>query len=1135
MNRTQSLLDQRLQEFRKKYYTDQIIRGALILLLLVSSILFIVLLSEGIFGFSSAVRTWMVALLGVGFAGVLTWMVIRPAIRLVNLLPGISDYQIADMVKAHFPDIKDKLINLLQLKNSRSNQALAMAAIDQKTNQVVPVRLSSAIDLRVNRKYLGYLLIPVLLFIFSYLSFPGFFSQSGHRLLNFNQEFIPPAPFQFQIDGVPQELVAGQDFQVSIRVKGEMLPEYVYMFIKSGSSDGGNAFVDYQLQEISPGVYEYRLSEVKENFSFYVGNEEASSQVFDVLVKKRPFVKQFQATIEYPSYTGKAPEQIAPNIGDFKVLKGARVTWNLIAEGDIALASFLTKDGAIAFTSDAGKYRTSLRVMDPLDYSLSLVSSDSIQNVDTVQYQVGVIPDRHPSLYVFSPTEELTVGVDTRLPLEMEIADDFGFSKMSMFYRFTKSGGTSSVSQTFSELPLSIDKSVLLQPLSFNIDLSGIGLQEGDEAEIYLQIWDNDGVSGPKSSTSGTIRIAYPTLDAKYDQANEEQAKIKEDLSNLREQAKQLEDAYQKMQEKLLEQRNLSFEDKKEMQRMIEAHQEMLKEIEDAQQRLEEAKQQMEENAMISEQTLENMEDLNKMLEELKNEEIQKLLEEIEAKMENLNTEELQEKLEQLRNNDQDIKKSLERTLELLKQLEVQQKIDELRNKIDQLESKQESLNDQLEQAETQQELQDVEQKQENLDQQMDGIKKDLADLEKMKQDTGSPDEEKMQELQEQAESAEENMEQAAEQMSEAQEEMQEGGRQNKKAAQQQMENASQSQQGAQKKLEEMSESLSSMQMNMQSQQDQQNMEDLRELLENLLKLSFDQEDLKEGVRELRFNDPSLVSKSQDQKKLQDDMELVRDSLEALASRMFQIEKFVLDESQKISQNMGMSQSFFRNKQVPMVVYHQQTAMTSMNNLANMLSDAMQQLQESMKNAQSGQAMCPKPGENPSEMPGISKQQQKLNQMMEQMMQNGQQDGEKLSQMAGEQERIRKQLEEAQQKMREQGGKALGDMDKIIQDMIDSEEDLRNKQLTHETMMRQQQILSRLLQADQSVRERELDDKRESRSGRELERQSPDALTREEYQNRIRQELLKSNQLEYSPDFIILIEQYYNKLEGVNE
>jgi hypothetical protein len=305
--------------------------------------------------------------------------------------------------------------------------------------------------------------------------------------------------------------------------------------------------------------------------------------------------------------------------------------------------------------------------------------------------------------------------------------------------------------------------------------------------------------------------------------------------------------------------------------------------------------------------------------------------------------------------------------------------------------------------------------------------------------------------------------------------------------------------------------------------------------LENLLKLSFDQEDLRDEVKKLNYGDPSLQEKSQRQKKLQDDMQLVRDSLESLASRVFQIQKFVLDESAKISDHMGKSQTFFRDKNKQEILFNQQSAMTSINNLANMLSDAMKQMQEQMMSAKQGQGMCTKPGMSKPGMQGLPQQQQQLNQQMQEMLEGGQMDGDKLRQMAAQQEAIRKQLQDAKDKMQQEGGKSLGDLDKIMQDMKESEADLQNRKLAEETMLRQRQILSRLLQADRSVRERELDDQRESRTAREMDRKSPDELSLEEYKNQIRQELLRANKLEYSSDFIILIEQYFKKLEGANE
>jgi len=244
-----------------------------------------------------------------------------------------------------------------------------------------------------------------------------------------------------------------------------------------------------------------------------------------------------------------------------------------------------------------------------------------------------------------------------------------------------------------------------------------------------------------------------------------------------------------------------------------------------------------------------------------------------------------------------------------------------------------------------------------------------------------------------------------------------------------------------------------------------------------------------------------------------------------------------MEESEKVTQNMKQSQEFFRNKQVPRITYHQQEAMTSVNNLANMLSDIMKQVQEQMMNAQAGQQMCNKPGQKPKPgMKGVSDQQKKLNDQLRQMMQNGKLEGDQLQKMAAQQKAIRRQLQEAQQQMKGEGkGESLGDMDKVMQDMQESEEDLVNKQLSAEMMKRQQQILSRLLQAQRSVREQDYDDKREAKTARKLDQKSPEELSLEEYKNRIRQELLKSNKLEYSSDFMILIDQYYKKLEKADE
>lgn len=1138
MNQHHQTLDRRIQDFRRKYYTDKIIRGSLLLLLIVSSIIFIVLLSEGIFGFSSSVRTSFVFGLAFLFTGVLGYMVLWPFAQLMNLTRNISDWQIAKMVQTHFPQINDKLTNFLQLKEGKFEQgSLTAAAVDQKAEEIAPFQLSTAINLNMNRKYLWLLLIPFFFFGITYLVNPSLISTSTNHLINYKQEFVPPPPFEISLAEIPGEIISGEDLKLEVNVSGDQLPNELFVFLKN-EEEKESEYIDYSLKKNSPTSFEYTLTEIKNDFSFYIGNPELKSESYEVKVLKRPYIKNFSVSIQYPAYTGLAPEKLGDNVGDFKALKGSRVTWTMEPNDQIESASLEVIGGtgqSFAQSEDGNVFRTSKRLMSEMEYVISLTGNSNISNIDTVKYKAGILPDRFPSIYVFSPNNDFLVDLDPVMPLELEVADDFGFSDLKLMYRFVKSGGTSSVTEEFKAYELGFDSKVLLQQMGYQIDLTRLGLSEGDELEYYIKVWDNDGVSGPKASTSATYKVVYPTLDARYDEVAQQQDEVKNDLKQLKENSESLKESYKKMQEKLLSQKKLSFDDKKELQRMIDEQKNIMKKLEQAQEKFENAKDKLEENQMISEQTLQKYEELNKFMEELENPELEELLQEIEEKLEDLDMKSIMEKMEELQMKDEDIQKSLERTLELLKQLEVQEKIDEVRNKLDRLAAKQQVLEEKTEEAETTEELENIKDRQDDLNEQMDEIQKDLDELSEKKDDTKTPDKEKMDDVKEKGEEAEQDMKDASEKMKDSKQDMEEGSRKSKKSSQENKKNASQSQKQAEQKMREMSSKLSEMQMDMQSKQDEQNLEDLRELLENLLTLSFDQEDLRNEVSKLKYGDPVLKDKSQQQKKLQDDMNLVRDSLEALANRVFEIQKFVLDESKSITENMDKSQRFFRSKQVNFIMQYQQGAMTGINNLANMLSDVMKQMQQNMMSQMQGNSMCNKPnGQKPS-MKGLGKKQQDLNQQMEQMMKGGKMSPSQLQEMAARQQAIRKQLEEAMQQMKGKGNKPLGDMDKITNDMIQSETDLINKQLTAETLKRQRQILSRLLQADRSVRERELDDKRESKSAKTLDKKSPEELSLEEYKRKIRQELLKTNKLEYSSDFLILIEQYFKKLETANE
>ena len=72
---------------------------------------------------------------------------------------------------------------------------------------------------------------------------------------------------------------------------------------------------------------------------------------------------------------------------------------------------------------------------------------------------------------------------------------------------------------------------------------------------------------------------------------------------------------------------------------------------------------------------------------------------------------------------------------------------------------------------------------------------------------------------------------------------------------------------------------------------------------------------------------------------------------------------------------------------------------------------------------------------------------------------------------------IRQQLEELRNEM---SGGEKGNIDKMIKQMQENEIDIVNNQITIETIKRQEEILSRLLDAEKAEREKEQQPKRES-------------------------------------------------------
>ena len=143
---------------------------------------------------------------------------------------------------------------------------------------------------------------------------------------------------------------------------------------------------------------------------------------------------------------------------------------------------------------------------------------------------------------------------------------------------------------------------------------------------------------------------------------------------------------------------------------------------------------------------------------------------------------------------------------------------------------------------------------------------------------------------------------------------------------------------------------------------------------------------------------------------------------------------------------------------------------------------------------------------------------------------DGKKQGEKQSKMlislSKQQEQIRNQLMELREEIGKNGEK--GKIDKILEDMEENERDIVNNKITQETINRQKDILTRLLDAENSDREQDEDDKRQSSEWEfELNNETQEFLKYQQ-QKKAQEELLKTPPVQLSPFYKKKVTNYFN-------
>ncbi len=1116
-----SQIKERIDKTRRALYLRELLTAGLktfsVFVLLGAMLVFIESLAE----FHAETRTilFYVYLL-LTFASA-TWLLWKPLLGFLGILKSHPDREIARLIGTKFEQVADRLENVLDLSDMirqgdfSGSPELIEVALEHFGKSTAGINFVDAVSF-ARLRGLAQISGAIGLTIAVLAVIPGSqFNAAAKRMFNYDKEFMPVAAFYITVSPGNIDIVKGESVRIQANlVPGESHDPLPSELVLSYSEEGIDASENIILHPDSSGQFRYLFSSLKKTTVYRLLSGEIESDRFNITVVDRPFVRSLTVSLIPPPYTKLKRETLEENIGDILALPGTKIHWTITPSKEISSASVKLKNGStIPMKKNGEKYSADVSLLEPTSYFIQLKDEKGNTNQNIIEYKIDLLNDEYPSISILSPGRNIDVTEAMMLPMEFKVSDDFGLTQLHLEFRLIESRYSSGEKEVGTIIPFDT-LTIKEGTLNYLWDLSLLGLVPEDVVEYYAEVQDNDAVNGPKSAKTQTYLIRLPSLEEVFADANKTHDDVEKTLEESMKESRELKKNLQELSDDMKRNQQMDWQKQKKAEEIVKKYEEIQKKIDDVNKSVDEMTQTLQKNSTLSKETLEKYLELQKTLSELDSPEFQKAMKRMQEAMQNVSPEQMREAMQQAQFNEEQFRQSIERTMNLLKRIQIEQKVDELLKRTQLMQQAQEEVKKQTKEL-TQNDSQkatELAQKQDDIDKQLSKVQKEMSDLQKkMEEFPKEMPVEKMEEAKQAANNREMRnaMKQSAQQLRTLQ-----------------MERAMTAQQQASSGINEMQEQISELQEQMLNNQMQQTMSALRKAMQDLLQISQKQEQLKNQSRSLDPNSQQFREMAQEQQNIQNDLNNVANALMELSQQSFVVSP---EMGKQIGRAMGQMQQAMngieqRNGQSTSA--SQNEAMASLNKAATQMQGAMQQMQQ--QGGQGGGSLM-------QQLRNMAMQQQQINGQTQQIGEQegmSQQQKQEMGRLARQQEAVRKSLEQLQREAQvsPEKNKVMGDLEKIADEMKEVVEQLQQNQINPNVRQQQERILSRLLQAQRSMRERDYEQKRKATAGVNIFKRNPAQLSTKTNESQMQKDLQRAQESGYSKDYIELIRRYYESI-----
>jgi len=1108
----------KLSEFKKRDSRKNLFIG----ILKSFSYLLIIFLSfsffESIFFFSTSTRTGAIFLISIIFVLFFVLWIAKPLRISFKNFTSNEIKETAKKVGNQFPNVKDNLLNSLQLldENNLSSQNLVFATFDKVYNQIKNLNFIDIINYATLKKYSKIFFTVLSIFISSILIFPSI-SSATLRIINFNSEYLHPSKFSLQVTTKNKRIKKGNDVSLSILGNG-VLPNEISISTKTKYD---SEFDIHTVKRDSNNYYKINLRNTKYSFKYFASSGNVKTKEHFIEVVDPPIINSLILDIISPKYSN-IPIQHQEDNGNITALIGSTVKFNISNTKKLKKAFILRSDTTTTpLKVNNIRANGSMRVYNNFSYTINLLDIDSNKNETPITYLVKTIPDNTPTITVTSPEKYSLLPNNDIVNIAASIKDDFGFSKLDLLYKIQKTEQSYSNIE-FKKININIGRARLEQDIFYNWNFSQMSVREKDVVNFYLEIFDNDYVSGPKSTKSEIFKIRIPTLNELFTNVEVTQNNATKNLKEVFKEAKDLQKDFSELKNELKRnEKKIDWNEKEKVENSTEKFKELNKKIDEVQKSLDKMQKEMMQNDLLSKETMKLYDELQNLMDEINSSDLKKTLEKMQKSMQNMDRNNIQKSLDDLTMKEEAFQKSIERTLNLLKKIQIEQKIDEVIKRTEKIEKDLESLEEKTKENVTKNtdEKNELANEQKDISEQIEQLQKELDKLnDKMKEVSDTPQKE-MEQMK-----SDFNDQKNSELSEQAKQDMQN----------QNMQKAQQSQQQLSKNMTDTKKQMQQIKEQMQQQNQQVVLENMMRSINNLISISKEQELLRHNTERLKSQPSQLPQTAQDQMYLKQNLENTLKEMNKLAQKTFAVTPEMGKALGKARQNMNEATKGLQNKNGNQAKGKQGMAMQSLNEAAALMQQALQQMMQGGGEGSGGMmSLMQQLKKMAGKQMGLNQQTQGMKPGELSMQQQAQ-----MQRLSKEQSAIQKSLSDLNKEAQASGqSKKLGaNLEKIIDEMNEVVSGLNTKKVNDDLIQKQEKILSKLLDVQRSINERDFEKNRESEVGNIFNSNSPGELnlSDKKIKDNLREELMRAVQEGYSKDYEDLIRKYFEELEKTN-